>query len=82
MRDTDICSLIFLQETSSRHVSRALVLSAMKETVKFSDYDELFTQVRSYVLMGKQGNDWAASKGCGKGEITCGETYGYVALLK
>jgi hypothetical protein len=79
MRDTDICSLIFLQETSGHHVSRALVLSAMKETVKFSDYDELFTQVRSYVLLGKQGYDWA-DKQCG--EITCGETYGYVALLK
>jgi hypothetical protein len=68
--------------TKSPNTKAPTLPPIMKETVKFSDYDELFTQVRSYVLLGKQGYDWADGKRCGKGEITCGETYGYVALLK
>jgi ubiquitin len=37
MLDTDICSLIFVQETSSHHIPRALVLSAMTITEPFLD---------------------------------------------
>jgi hypothetical protein len=76
MLDTDICSLIFVQETSSHHIPRALVLSAMTNTEPFPDKAELLTQVIEYL---KGASAWAESMACD--ETACGEKYGYVATL-